>query len=444
MIRVNTHGRIVGVLSTILLLPANISAGQETVTFLAASNASAEVDCGVYLNNRSVTAKTIASVLETARMSLEPFLAQVKPGKEDLFGFSDRAEMANAAILDTPYQVYARCQGVDYPTDRWRVPYTLSGVIKGFIGVEWVNSTWKAVDLGAKELADAIEDIEKSAPDTAKSSSSEVVHRILVRDFQSRTDQLLLQGYADIESQSQTSLDYPEVIQEQNQWCWAGVSASLFDYFDSHVEQCEIAEYTRQVATWHDFGSTDCCLYPSGSCNYWNYNWGYNGSIEDILENMQNRVAILNHGVSRALTIQEVEDDLENDLPPVMRWGWDSGGGHFLVAFGLDENEDDASDPYMHYMDPWFGEGNKIALFSWMESGGTHTWTHTNRLTGVERRGDTDGSKHLGLADVIFSLQVVSNINTTAPNLSADADSDTKIGIAEAIYGLNEIADTRD
>jgi hypothetical protein len=442
MIRVNTHGRIIGVLALILLLfSGNISAGQETPMFLPASNASPEVDCSVYSNNGSVTQKTIASVLEAARQSLNSFLLQVQPGKEDLFGFSGRAEMAKAVIIDTPYQLYARCQGTDYPTDRWRVPYALSGVMKGFIGVELVNSTWKAVDFGGKELADAIEKIEKSSYNAAPSGSSEIVHRIVVRDFQNRTDRILLESSADLDkSHSMASLDFPEVIQEQNQWCWAGVSASLFDYFDSRVEQCEIAEYVRQVATWHDFGSIDCCINPGDDCNYWNYNWGYSGSIEDILENMQNRIGILNYGVSRVLTIPEVEDDLANDLPSVIRWGWNSGGGHFVAVFGLDENENDASDPYVHYMDPWFGEGNKIALFSWMESGGTHTWTHTNRITRVERHGDTDGSKHLGLADVIFSLKIVSNMSTTTPNLSADVDSDTKIGIAEAIYTLNDIA----
>ena len=30
----------------------------------------------------------------------------------------------------------------------------------------------------------------------------------------------------------------PEIIQEQNQWCWAGVSKCVLDYYGSSVQQC--------------------------------------------------------------------------------------------------------------------------------------------------------------------------------------------------------------
>ena len=438
---VNTLTNLIGVLFFVLSIGANhLYAGQDGSTQEPDSNEPAMVDCSVYSSSIHATLEAMTSVVNTARLSLGSFLAGVKPGKEGDFGFSDRAEMSTAEIVNKPYQIYARCQGSDYPTNRWRVPVTVLSDTKGFIGVEWVNSTWKAVDFGGKKLAAAIENLENDPTKSAPLDSPGVEHRIIIRDFQNRTDHLLIMTLATEKLKSLAILDFPEIIQEQNQWCWVGVSAALFDYFDSHVEQCEIAEYTREVATWHDFGSTDCCINPEGDCNYWNYNWGTDGSIEDILENMQQRVTIWNYGVGRAMTTSESEDDLEEDLPPIIRWGWDSGGGHFVVGFGMSENGSNPSDPYMHYMDPWFGEGNKIALFSWVESGGGHTWTHTNRLTTVERHGDINGSKHLELADAIVALQVLSNMNTANPNLSADVDSDTRIGIAEAIYLLNEIS----
>src|SRR5512140_1901508 len=74
------------------------------------------------------------------------------------------------------------------------------------------------------------------------------------------------------------------VIQEQNQWCWAAVSKCALDYYGHSVSQCAIAEYTRTTATWHDFGKQKCCDFPTGNCNYWNYDWGYSGSISDILK----------------------------------------------------------------------------------------------------------------------------------------------------------------
>jgi len=70
-------------------------------------------------------------------------------------------------------------------------------------------------------------------------------------------------------------LNVSAVTQEQNQWCWAGVSACILDYYCTPTAQCTIAEYTRTVETFSDisFGSTDCCVSPS-SCNNWNYSWG--------------------------------------------------------------------------------------------------------------------------------------------------------------------------
>jgi MYXO-CTERM domain-containing protein len=165
-------------------------------------------------------------------------------------------------------------------------------------------------------------------------------------------------------------LAVPEVTQEQTQWCWAGVSRATLLYYGTDVAQCVIAEYTRTVCVWHDFGSEDCCVNPNLGCNYWNYNWGTAGSIEDILENW----GIMNYGTGRALTQTEVGSETDNDRPFIIRWGWSGGGGHFLVGHGIEGND-------MNYMDPWFGEGLKVATYSWVVSGGSHTWTHTNLIT---------------------------------------------------------------
>ena len=173
------------------------------------------------------------------------------------------------------------------------------------------------------------------------------------------------------QSKSQV-LTVSQVTQEQNQWCWAGVSACILDYYCTPTAQCTIAEYTRTVETFPDisFGSTNCCVSPS-SCNNWNYNWGGPGSIQDILVHFAN---ISNYGVGSSLTQANITSDIQNNRVFVIRWAWDGGGGHFLVGHGLIGNN-------MYYMDPWYGEGLKIADYSWVCLGGGHTWAHTNRLS---------------------------------------------------------------
>ncbi|MCX6280333.1 MAG: T9SS type A sorting domain-containing protein [Bacteroidetes bacterium] len=165
-------------------------------------------------------------------------------------------------------------------------------------------------------------------------------------------------------------LNVPEITQEQNQWCWAGVSACTLDYYCTPTAQCTIAEYTRNVATWHSFGSTDCCVNPNLGCNYWNYNWGYPGSIQDILVHFDN---ITNNGVGSYLSLAEITSNIQLNRVFIIRWGWTAGGGHFVVGHGISGNN-------IYYMDPWYGEGYKIATYDWVKYDGNHTWTHTNEL----------------------------------------------------------------
>jgi hypothetical protein len=167
-------------------------------------------------------------------------------------------------------------------------------------------------------------------------------------------------------------LTVEQTIQEQDQWCWAAVSSCVLKYYENNISQCSIAEYTRTVATWHNFGTTDCCVNPGLGCNYWNYNWGYTGSIQDILQHW----SVNNFGVASSLSLTTVRNELTAGRPFIPRWGWTTGGGHFIVGHGIS-----MTDSMMYYMDPWFGQGLKIAKYSWVVSGSNHIWTSTNQIT---------------------------------------------------------------
>jgi len=165
--------------------------------------------------------------------------------------------------------------------------------------------------------------------------------------------------------------------QQYDQWCWAGCSKTILDYYGfSNIQQCDIAEYVRTTATFHNFGSVNCCTNPNLGCNYWNYNWGYSGSIQDILINFGN---IQNTG-SGALTQAQIVTEITNNRLFVIRWGWSTGGGHFIVGHGISGNN-------VYFMNPWFGEGLHIGTYNFVKNGvdttspATHTWTDTNVIT---------------------------------------------------------------
>ncbi|MEO8761826.1 MAG: T9SS type A sorting domain-containing protein [Bacteroidia bacterium] len=163
-----------------------------------------------------------------------------------------------------------------------------------------------------------------------------------------------------------------------NEWCWAGCSKTILDYYGfSTIQQCDIAEYTRTTATFNNFGSVACCVDATQGCNYWNYNYGSAGSIQDILIHFGN---IQNTGMANALTLAEITTEIQNNRLFVIRWGWSGGGGHFIVGHGVSGNN-------VYFMNPWFGEGLHIGTYNFMLSGvdntstDTHTWTHTNTIT---------------------------------------------------------------
>jgi len=166
-------------------------------------------------------------------------------------------------------------------------------------------------------------------------------------------------------------LNVPEIEQEQTEWCWVGVSKCVLDYYGFPFQQCEIAEYARSVITWHNFGSTNCCQDVSQGCNYWNYNYGYGGSIQDILVHFG---SISNNGRASSLSISEIQSNLNQNRPFIVRWAWTYGGGHFVVGYGIQGNN-------IYYMDPWFGEGYKISTYENLKNDGLHKWEHTNVIT---------------------------------------------------------------
>jgi ABC-type bacteriocin/lantibiotic exporter with double-glycine peptidase domain len=150
-------------------------------------------------------------------------------------------------------------------------------------------------------------------------------------------------------------LNVPQKYQEQTNWCWSACSQAILEYYGTKRTQTQIAQYGTDGA------------------NEWNWLYGSSSSPTRNGINL-----ILNHFAGLATTPYastlsqlRVATEIKAHRPFVIRWGWDSGGGHFVVGKGIDGD-------YLYLMDPWYGP--TINTYSWVCQGSTHTWTHTLTL----------------------------------------------------------------
>jgi hypothetical protein len=163
-------------------------------------------------------------------------------------------------------------------------------------------------------------------------------------------------------------LEVPERIQEHSQWCWAGTSQAVLEYYGPVVNQCDIANWA--------WSRSDCCgnstFNWSHACNQPNYMYGTSGSLQGILAHW----GVNSNASATYLSKPTVVSQLDAGRPFVMRFGWTSGGGHFLDGYGYVQNGD-----FLDYMDPWIGNGYTRSSYDWVVSAADHNWTHTLQIT---------------------------------------------------------------
>lgn len=217
-------------------------------------------------------------------------------------------------------------------------------------------------------------------------------------------------------------LPVPEVVQEQTQWCWAACSEAVIGYFGGSVNQCDLADDLRIANQW---GDDQCCMYnfrddiledetdPPGDdyhrCNHWNYIFGGNLSIENIL----NTNNIPTRQEWRSLSANEIFTDINIGSPFVMRFGWTGGGGHFLVCRGI-ENQGNAANPMIFYMDPGpLTDNYQISDFNWVREAADHTWTHTLRVTQGSNPLPPAADIKINGFDGTFNANSSQNLNIT-------------------------------
>jgi hypothetical protein len=102
--------------------------------------------------------------------------------------------------------------------------------------------------------------------------------------------------------------------------------------------------------------------------------YGAPGCIEDLLDSW----GVNSTGSAGTLTLATIRSDFNDNCRPfIINWYWTSGGGHYIVARGINSSNE------IYYMDPLpVGSGGyHIASYSWMVSGSGHTWQYSLRMT---------------------------------------------------------------
>lgn len=212
-----------------------------------------------------------------------------------------------------------------------------------------------AVTLGGKDYYAAL--WEKQAV------ASVMHHGMTGPTYQIKFDDLHAQGWRPVfvagyagEDPVDVVLRFPIQRQQQSQWCWAGVSASVSRYYVPATPwtQCRIADVQS--------GRNDCCgSGAAGPCN--------NPST------LGTALTTVGH-FDRQTSVQESLQTLENELvasrPLCIRVGWAGGGGHFIVASGTED------DGFVWVSDPGGGTTTLVAYDTLRTAySGSGTWTHS-------------------------------------------------------------------
>ncbi|MCU6502600.1 C39 family peptidase [Rugamonas sp. A1-17] len=165
------------------------------------------------------------------------------------------------------------------------------------------------------------------------------------------------------------TLNVPLVTQEHSQWCWAGSSKAVLNYYGQSPSQCQIVNWA--------FGLNYACGNSTFNWNSYanqpNNMYGSNGSVQNIL----NAWGVSNTAYNSASSWNSVVSDINANRPFVIRYGWTGGGGHIMVGRGYETYN---GVNYIYIMNPWPGEGQTYRTYSSAVSASDHQWTHTQRM----------------------------------------------------------------
>lgn len=145
-------------------------------------------------------------------------------------------------------------------------------------------------------------------------------------------------------------LSVPQKYQEKDQWCWDACSQANLAFYGVTKSQTTIAQY------------------GTAGANVANYLYGGDSSHNGVDMILAYFGGIATTPFASAFSLSTLTGEINASRPPIIRWGWDGGGGHVVVVYGTDSST-------VYLMDPWYGP--TVNTYNWVYRGSGHTWTHS-------------------------------------------------------------------
>lgn len=194
---------------------------------------------------------------------------------------------------------------------------------------------------------------------------------------------LLVIIFSQQRSYSQTTGNYvPAYVQEQSNWCWAACGSMLYwAYHSGSISQCSFVATSRdrENALLFDCGNLSSstsspCTYP-GTFNSPQSLYTCGGSIENVFD----WYGISSTGYSHAFSTSELTTAMSARKMCIARWGWNSGGGHFVVVNRYKSGN-------VYFNNPLSG-ATIWSYNTFKTANGRGTWTHTLRMDNAALYG---------------------------------------------------------
>lgn len=238
-------------------------------------------------------------------------------------------------------------------------------------------------------------------------------------------------------SQTVTGSYVPTVQQSMSNWCWAACTEMIYwAYRPGTISQCNAVNKSKdREQNWFGWwgcnnlnhSSTSACSNPS-LFNSPQAMYGCDGSLSDIL----NEYSVPNTSYASSLSGATLASNLSGKKLMIARWGWNGGGGHFIVINRYKNG-------YVYFNNPGNNSANTWTYSTFSNANGSGSWTHTLRMNNASVYGTTyykaAPETNAVQASEELSLNLYPNPGTDKINvlLNGEKTNDSYVQITDAV-----------